>query len=295
MTHRNPRRGLDIVNKLSKAFDPEAQKLRDEERSNRSLQSAQFLTLSQQIRDATTTIENLRSQIAIVQGHAHDADRARDRAELKLEMMQMSGGSFGGNGHSAPTRGRSSQRDHHAKKRKCRGSAHYADGGHYVWYVTDESDSSERPKARHVRSPSRHHHSHARNRHHIPLAPLSSHHHSPDRNRYTPLPPSSTRFKAATHYLNRSPSTDSPSRPLNELLAPDHIRPHCTTMQGHNHAGLARTTQVASGTAPTLSHRSTQNAFGPTASPYKEPHAEVSITISPAHPVRRAASAELLC
>ncbi|KDR70606.1 hypothetical protein GALMADRAFT_144507 [Galerina marginata CBS 339.88] len=46
--------------------------------------------LSQQLRDATATAESLRTQNSTLQARIHEAERARDRAELKLEMVQMS-------------------------------------------------------------------------------------------------------------------------------------------------------------------------------------------------------------
>lgn len=88
---RNARsNGLELMTKLTDALDPRVQQERDEERANRSLQNTQFLSLSQQLRDTNATIENLRQQISNLQSRLHDADRARDRAELKLEMVELS-------------------------------------------------------------------------------------------------------------------------------------------------------------------------------------------------------------
>ncbi|KAJ7258322.1 hypothetical protein C8J57DRAFT_1472431 [Mycena rebaudengoi] len=88
----------DLVNKLSHAFDPEAQKARDAERSQRSFQATQMLSLTQQLCDAQAANEGLRNQITIMQGHTHDVERACDRAELRLEMVEGANGrGFGAN------------------------------------------------------------------------------------------------------------------------------------------------------------------------------------------------------
>jgi len=84
--------GIELVQKLSQAFDPSAQRARDDERAQRSLQSAQFLSLSQQLRDAQGTTEALRSQVTELQTRLHTTESARDRAELKLEMVELSQG-----------------------------------------------------------------------------------------------------------------------------------------------------------------------------------------------------------
>ncbi|KAF7340350.1 hypothetical protein MVEN_01954200 [Mycena venus] len=77
----------ELVNKLSQAFDPAVLKSRDDERSLRSFQTTQFLALNQQLRDAQAATESLRNELATVQ-------RARDRAELKLELHQPSFAGF---------------------------------------------------------------------------------------------------------------------------------------------------------------------------------------------------------
>jgi hypothetical protein len=68
---------LELVNKLAKAFDPEAQQIRDDERSQHSFQATQLSTLTQQLRDSQTANENLCDQLRVT-------ERAHDRAELKM-------------------------------------------------------------------------------------------------------------------------------------------------------------------------------------------------------------------
>ncbi|KAJ6473929.1 hypothetical protein DFH09DRAFT_1293709 [Mycena vulgaris] len=62
----------ELVNKLANTFDPDVQKSRDQERSERSFQTTQIITMSQQLRDAQATNESLRNQMATIQTRAHD-------------------------------------------------------------------------------------------------------------------------------------------------------------------------------------------------------------------------------
>ncbi|KAF8142345.1 hypothetical protein K438DRAFT_1878227 [Mycena galopus ATCC 62051] len=83
----------DLVNTISKVFDPEAQKTCETDRAQRSFQTTHLFSLTQQLRDAQTANENLRNQITTMQTRVHDVERARDRAEMKLEMVQVSSAS----------------------------------------------------------------------------------------------------------------------------------------------------------------------------------------------------------
>ncbi|KAJ7480537.1 hypothetical protein B0H11DRAFT_2420758 [Mycena galericulata] len=86
---RNPRMNApELVNKLAQAFDPEVQKSRDDERTQRSFQNTQIFTLSQQLRDTQATVESLRNQITVMQNRTHDVERARDCAEFMLEVYE---------------------------------------------------------------------------------------------------------------------------------------------------------------------------------------------------------------
>lgn len=70
----------DLVTAMSRALHPDVQRRRDIERTERMTASSQLLMLQQQMRDQ-------QQQIFELQGRLQDAYRARDRAELKLEMM----------------------------------------------------------------------------------------------------------------------------------------------------------------------------------------------------------------
>ncbi|KAJ7016032.1 hypothetical protein C8F04DRAFT_1283100 [Mycena alexandri] len=77
----------DLVDKLSRAFDPDTLRAREEERARRSEQSSQVFLLSQQLRDAHAVSERLHNDLSIMQQHLHDAERERDVAQLELKML----------------------------------------------------------------------------------------------------------------------------------------------------------------------------------------------------------------
>jgi hypothetical protein len=81
----------DLLARISGAFDPDAIKARDNERANRTLANTHILTQSQQLRDAQATIDNLRHQLFEMRSSLYDVERARDKAELRVEMLQLTG------------------------------------------------------------------------------------------------------------------------------------------------------------------------------------------------------------
>lgn len=127
-----------LVDQLSQVLDPKAQQLRDDERANRSFQSTHFLTVSQQLRDAQATIESLRTQISVMQNHTHDVERARDRAELKLEMHA------GGLGARAKPRPflNADRSDVIRVGGKIRCERIYPDGGACTYWISDTGSAS---------------------------------------------------------------------------------------------------------------------------------------------------------
>ncbi|KAJ7503866.1 hypothetical protein B0H11DRAFT_565212 [Mycena galericulata] len=98
----------DLANRLAQAFDPDTQKAREDARAQRTFENTQILTLSQQLRDAQGVAENLRTQNTILQNRIHELERAHDRAELKLELLGMTGGGSDRGRHQS--RGRSRRR-----------------------------------------------------------------------------------------------------------------------------------------------------------------------------------------
>ncbi|KAJ7934903.1 hypothetical protein B0H13DRAFT_2481350 [Mycena leptocephala] len=93
LQQRKPRAsGTDLANKLGNLFDPAAQKARDNARSQRTFEDAQIVTLSQQLRDERALSENLRTQVSTLRDNFHNAERARERAEMRLEMQDFAAG-----------------------------------------------------------------------------------------------------------------------------------------------------------------------------------------------------------
>lgn len=139
--HRHAHGGnsLNLLSNLSQAFDPEAQRSRDAEQANHSLQNTQFLTLSQQLWDAQQATESVHNQLANVQTHLQDAERACDHAEFHLEMVQMSGSNQSLSTWASHC-GKCSVPHHPSMKQKHHCKEVYPDVGGKVWWVTDDKD-----------------------------------------------------------------------------------------------------------------------------------------------------------
>ena len=131
---------VELVQTLSKAFDPATQQSRDEDRTSCSMQTTQFLAISQQLRDANATVESLRNEVSRLCDQFHDAERARDHAELKLELMGMNPPASERRRHPFPNR-----RNLPGVVRvrgKIRSEEIFPEGGKSVTWITDGSTSS---------------------------------------------------------------------------------------------------------------------------------------------------------
>lgn len=64
----------DLANRLSRAFDPQTLRARDE-RFNCAEQNTQVFLLSQQLWDAHSVSDSIRNQLSILQQQLHDAER----------------------------------------------------------------------------------------------------------------------------------------------------------------------------------------------------------------------------
>ncbi|KAJ7207522.1 hypothetical protein GGX14DRAFT_635386, partial [Mycena pura] len=121
----------ELVSKLTQSFGPEAQRARDEDRSQRSFQTAQFFAINQQLQHAQSTNENLRGQLMTMQERLHTAERARDIAELKLEH------------HGLPTKSHRTHFQGYADfprvDGKVRCETRYPDGGACTYWISDPS------------------------------------------------------------------------------------------------------------------------------------------------------------
>jgi len=155
--------GVELITKLSDAFDPAVQQARDEECANCSFQSVQMMTLSQQLRDANSNIENLHQQITSLQAQVYEAEWRCNLAELKLEMTEHSQNQqFPALGHHRNEHKPCHQNKHKPHRRrlhhspatkrelvrvngKTRCVEHFPEGGTHTYWVTDPSteESSE--------------------------------------------------------------------------------------------------------------------------------------------------------
>ena len=89
-THRS-RPSVDLIHNLSQAIDPQTQRQQDADCANRSLQNTQILSMTQQLHDAQQQTETICSQLNDIQQCLNESEHARDHAELRLEVMQLSG------------------------------------------------------------------------------------------------------------------------------------------------------------------------------------------------------------
>jgi hypothetical protein len=182
--------GMELVQKLSQAFDPSVQRARDDARANRSLENTQFLSLSQQVRDSQGLVETLRSQVMELQSRVYAASSARDRAELKLEMIELSRG-------FRPMPVQPSDPPPQKKvKSKRRQEKWYPDGGRAIYYVTDDDSSDNLSNKENVN----------------PTTPIHSRYHRrtrSDRCTYSPIKGGAMQFPSARVFAVMSPSGPS--------------------------------------------------------------------------------------
>jgi hypothetical protein len=125
---------MDLLTRLSGALDPAAQRDHDEDCANCSFATVQLLTQSQQLRDSNVKVKNLQGQLFGLHNRLYDAERELDRAQLHIEMMEMTG----------------STHRQHIWMPKCKNLQQewYPEGGGSVRWITDEGEStvSEAPK-----------------------------------------------------------------------------------------------------------------------------------------------------
>jgi hypothetical protein len=82
-------RGLDVLDKISQSLDPNSQADRDNRRADYSMQAMQLLLNAQQLRDAQVANDALRTQLADLSSRVQLAENARQQAEHKLEVMEL--------------------------------------------------------------------------------------------------------------------------------------------------------------------------------------------------------------
>ncbi|KAG2342378.1 hypothetical protein BDR05DRAFT_1001003 [Suillus weaverae] len=131
----------ELLSRISGAFDTAVQQAWDEDHATRSLANTQLLAQGQQLRDANTVSEKLRTQLFDLQSRLYNVERQHDLNQLHLEMMQM----------HQPAPNQAAPRSHHLHKPKPKQAnyTYYPDGGQSVlWHSDPEtpvSDASDRP------------------------------------------------------------------------------------------------------------------------------------------------------
>ncbi|KAJ7713091.1 hypothetical protein B0H16DRAFT_1341737 [Mycena metata] len=146
---RNPRLNApELVGHLAKAFDPEVQQARDEERSQRSFQLAQFNSISAQLHDAQAATESLRTQLLSMQNRSHEVERARDLAEFKLQLLEQRTVVSQPQPQPQPRQSRQGwYKEHHPDLIRVDGKVRceriYPDGGACTEWISDPSDDEK--------------------------------------------------------------------------------------------------------------------------------------------------------
>ena len=137
----------DLLNSISRSLDPSLSAARDEDRAARSLQTTQFLSLSNQLRDALATSNDLRNCLLQADRDRSDAERRADRAELQLEMERMRTGTT--LSMHSPLYSRHSQGQHEPSGRdrraRCRVTRYRGGGESSIWVTpSDEEEEANR-------------------------------------------------------------------------------------------------------------------------------------------------------
>ena len=157
---RNARtsRGQELMEKLNKAFDPSVQRARDTSRAMHALDHAHYVGMSQQLRDSQATIETLRGDMMKLQSSYHSAEMVQERAEMRMEMMQLTM-RFPGNASTLVTPKYPRKQMMPAIKRKPHNQRKslqeevYADGGGCIRWLTDTEPNSASEKENQHRMP----------------------------------------------------------------------------------------------------------------------------------------------
>lgn len=76
----------DTMRSIVRAFDPSTQRARDQERGERLTTSTQILAMSQQLRDVQSVNESLRRDLNDVRDRLRESERAKDLAEMRLDI-----------------------------------------------------------------------------------------------------------------------------------------------------------------------------------------------------------------
>ena len=79
-------KGADVLEKISRTFDPEVQSRREADHASSMFQSQQLLLLQSQVRDLNATVLSLRNQLDDAERRRIDADRHADRLQNQIDI-----------------------------------------------------------------------------------------------------------------------------------------------------------------------------------------------------------------
>lgn len=79
-------RGAEILERISKTFDPDVQSHREADRASSMFQTQQLIFVQSQIRDLNSTILSLRNQLDDSERRHNDADRRADRLQNQIDI-----------------------------------------------------------------------------------------------------------------------------------------------------------------------------------------------------------------
>ena len=85
-TRQASSKGTDILDKISKTFDPKIQARCEADRASSMFQSHQLIVLQSQIRDLNSTVLSLRSQLDDAERRCVNADRRADRLQNQIDI-----------------------------------------------------------------------------------------------------------------------------------------------------------------------------------------------------------------
>ena len=135
-TRQSSLKGTDILERISKTFDPEAQSRREADRASSLFQTQQLIMLQSQIRDLNGTVLTLRNQLDDSERRRIDADRRADRLQNQIDITSALARAHR---HSAPHVRRhatpiSIPSSPESTDRNHRWEARFRDGGRCSWY-----------------------------------------------------------------------------------------------------------------------------------------------------------------
>ncbi len=139
----------NVIKTITDSLDSDARSKRDHNRGQQHLEGLQFLTMTQQLRDANATIDSLRREITTLQYRLNASERQQDHSRFELQMVQLQRNSRASRRHarrvSSPPR-RHAQRDSSSPRIDSNGRrlyerrVQYPDQGEARYYVRSDDE-----------------------------------------------------------------------------------------------------------------------------------------------------------